>query len=187
VAQRQDLLDAGGIVEAAGLRTLRSLVGPGYLARGTGAWSILLHGRHDPTYDDVGVTYGDYYLLQALLRVQLLPSDRPALRTASTRRLAGGGLRADLGGRRRVSAVSVGWAAGASTATRYRVQTSVDGANWTDVYATRAGNGGVDDLKRLGGSGRYLRVLATQRAASTNCARVTTSTASARSHAIAEA
>jgi unsaturated chondroitin disaccharide hydrolase len=118
---------------AAGLRTLRSLVGPGYLARGTGAWSILLHGRHDPTYDDVGVTYGDYYLLQALLRVQLLPSDRPALRVASTRRLAGGGLRADLGGRRRVSAVSVGWAAGASTATRYRVQTSVDGRRWTTV------------------------------------------------------
>ena len=64
---------------AAGLRTLRSLVGPAYLARGTGAWSILLHGRHDPTYDDAGVTYGDYYLLEALLRVQLLPSDRPAL------------------------------------------------------------------------------------------------------------
>jgi unsaturated chondroitin disaccharide hydrolase len=118
---------------AAGLRTLRSLVGPAYLARGTGAWSVLLHGRHDPTYDDAGVTYGDYYLLEALLRVQLLPSDRPALRQASTRRGSGGGLRADLGSRRRVSAVSVRWVAGASSATRYRVLTSVDGRRWTTV------------------------------------------------------
>ena len=37
---------------AAGMHTLRSLVGPRYLASGTGAWSVLLHGRHDPTYDD---------------------------------------------------------------------------------------------------------------------------------------
>ena len=118
---------------AAGLRTLRSLVGPAYLARGTGAWSVLLHGRHDPRYDDVGATYGDYYLLEALLRVQLLPSDRPALRPASTRRGAEGGLRVDLGGRHRVSAVSVRWAAGAGRATRYRVQMSVDGRRWTTV------------------------------------------------------
>ena len=118
---------------AAGLRTLRSLVGPAYLARGTGAWSILLHGRHDPRYDDAGVTYGDYYLLEALLRVQLLPSDRPTLPLAGTRRGAGGILRADLGGRRRVSAVSVRWAGGAGTATRYRVLTSVDGSRWTTV------------------------------------------------------
>jgi unsaturated chondroitin disaccharide hydrolase len=122
---------------AAGLRTLRSLVGPAYLARGTGAWSVLLHGRHDPAYDDAGVTYGDYYLLEALLRVQLLPSDRPALRAADLRRGDGGGLRADLGGRRRVSAVSVRWAAAASRATRYLVQTSTDGHRWA------AARGGV--------------------------------------------
>jgi chitosanase len=46
----------------------------------------------------------------------------------------------------------------------YRVQTSADGSNWVSVFVTRAGNGGTDDLKRLGGSGRYVRVLATQRA-----------------------
>jgi chitosanase len=39
----------------------------------------------------------------------------------------------------------------------------VAGANWTTVSATRAGDGGTDDLRRLGGSGRYVRVLATQR------------------------
>ena len=79
------------------------------------------------------MTYGDYYLLEALLRVQLLPSDRPALPVGEHPARAGGGLRADLGSRRRVSAVSVRWAAGASTATRYRVQTSVDGRRWTTV------------------------------------------------------
>jgi unsaturated chondroitin disaccharide hydrolase len=118
---------------AVGLRTLRSLGGPANLARGPGARSILLHGRHDPTYDDAGVTYADYYLLEALLRVQLLPSDRAALPLAGTRRGGGGGLRADLGARRRVSAVSVRWAAGAGTATRYRVLTSLDGRSWTTV------------------------------------------------------
>jgi len=43
------------------------------------------------------------------------------------------------------------------------VQISNDGANWADVYATRSGNGGTDDLKRLGGRGRFVRVLATVR------------------------
>ena len=50
---------------------MRSLVSPQYLARGTGGWSVLLHGHHDATYADDGVTYGDYYLGQALLRLQL--------------------------------------------------------------------------------------------------------------------
>ncbi|MFF5293784.1 chitosanase [Paractinoplanes globisporus] len=74
-------------------------------------------------------------------------------------------VRIDLGGVRDIDRVVLRW--DKTYARTYRVQTSVDGANWTDVYATRAGNGGVDDLKRLGGSGRYVRVLATQRAAST--------------------
>jgi chitosanase len=62
---------------------------------------------------------------------------------------------------RRVDQVRLHWAKNYAKA--YRVQTSADGANWTTLYQTRAGNGGADDLKRLGGSGRYLRVLATQR------------------------
>ena len=120
---------------AAGMRTLRSLVGPRYLARGTGAWSVLLHGRHDPTYDDSGVTYGDHYLLEALLRVELLPANRPALRTSTVRRGPQGALRVDLGGRRTVRAVSVRWPAGAPT--RFRIQTSRDGRIWG------SGRGGV--------------------------------------------
>ena len=76
---------------AAGMRTLRSLVGPHYLARGTGAWSVLLQG-HDSTYDESGVTYGDHYLLEALLRVELLPpSGRAARRACAAAEAAGCG------------------------------------------------------------------------------------------------
>ena len=72
-------------------------------------------------------------------------------------------VRIDLGTVRTIDRVRLRW--GKAYARAYRLQTSVDGANWIDVYATRSGNGGADDLKRLGGAGRYLRVLATQRAA----------------------
>ncbi len=70
-------------------------------------------------------------------------------------------LRIDLGAARRIDHVRLHWAKYYARA--YRVQTSADGANWTTVHATRAGDGGVDDLKRLNASGRYLRVIATQR------------------------
>ncbi len=113
---------------AAGMHTLRSMVGPRYLARGTGAWSVLLHGRHDPTYDDSGVTYGDYYLLEALLRVELLPASRPAL-SGSLRRGPHGVVRVDLGAQRTVSAVSVRWPSGVPT--RFRIRTSRDGRAWS--------------------------------------------------------
>lgn len=68
-------------------------------------------------------------------------------------------LRLDLGALRAVDRVRLRWAG--KYATAYRVQTSNDGANWTDVYLTRSGDGGTDDLKRLHGEGRYVRVLAT--------------------------
>ncbi|WP_127497812.1 chitosanase [Actinoplanes solisilvae] len=71
-------------------------------------------------------------------------------------------LRLDLGAVQRVERVRLQWTG--TYAKTYRVQTSVDGSNWTDLYVTRAGNGGADDLKKLSGNGRYLRVLATQRA-----------------------
>src|SRR3954471_17514095 len=70
-------------------------------------------------------------------------------------------VRIDLGAVRDVDRVLLRW--GAEYAQTFRVQTSTDGANWTDVYATRAGHGGTDDLRRLGGAGRYVRVLATRR------------------------
>jgi len=71
-------------------------------------------------------------------------------------------VRIDLGAVREVDRVLLRW--DKSYARAYRAQTSVYGSNWTDVYTTRAGNGGIDDLKRLGGAGRYVRLLATVRA-----------------------
>ncbi|WP_097318030.1 chitosanase [Paractinoplanes atraurantiacus] len=74
-------------------------------------------------------------------------------------------LRIDLGSVKRVDRVSLRWSG--AYARTYRVQTSMDGANWASVYATTKGNGGTDDLKRLNGTGRFVRVLATQRATRT--------------------
>jgi chitosanase len=85
---------------------------------------------------------------------------------ASTRwaSVAGAGsqwLRLDLGRTQKVARVKLTWEKAYAAA--YRIQTSADGASWTDLYTTKSGNGGVDDLKGLDGSGRYLRVLATVR------------------------
>lgn len=115
----------------AGLRSLRSLTGPAYLARGTASPAVLRHGRHNAIYDDVGVTYGDHYVLEALLRVQLLPTTEPVLRARRSGPRAA--TTADLGSERRVSGVSVRWHDGAARATRFRVATSRDGQNWTVV------------------------------------------------------
>jgi chitosanase len=85
----------------------------------------------------------------------------PASRWASTDGPGTQWVRIDLGAVREVDRVRLKW--DHAYARSYHVQTSVDGANWNDVYVTRSGDGGTDDLKRLGGSGRYVRVLATQR------------------------
>jgi len=83
---------------------------------------------------------------------------------ASTRWAAGAAgsqwLRVDLGKAQDVSRVRLRWAGG--YAKSYRVQVSSDGAAWRDLYRTSSGDGGTDDLKKLNGTGRYLRVLATQ-------------------------
>ena len=70
-------------------------------------------------------------------------------------------LRIDLGRVRTVDRVRLRWQR--AYAKSYRVQTSQDGAGWTDAFSTHAGDGGTDDLKRLDARGRYLRILVTQR------------------------
>ncbi|MBU2670854.1 chitosanase [Actinoplanes bogorensis] len=74
-------------------------------------------------------------------------------------------VRIDLGSVKRIERVRLSW--GSTYARSYRLQVSSDGSNWTDLYTTWAGNGGADDLKKLSGNGRFLRVLATQRARAT--------------------
>src|SRR4029079_3405107 len=94
--------------------------------------------RHDPTYDDAGVTYGDHYLLETLLRVQLLPSTRAALPVESVTALTRGRVRVDFGTAKQVSAVSVRWRHGTTAATRFVVQVSADGDRWTTVRGGRS-------------------------------------------------
>jgi chitosanase len=83
---------------------------------------------------------------------------------ASTRWAAGAAgtqwLRIDLGRTQDVSRVRLRWEAGYARA--YRVQVSNDDATWRELYRTSGGDGGTDDLKKLKGTGRYLRVLAAQ-------------------------
>ena len=76
-------------------------------------------------------------------------------------------LRIDLGAARTVHRVTLRWQK--AYARSYRIQMSSDGASWANLYTTSRGNGGTDDLKRLDGSGRYLRVLATQPGTSYGC------------------
>jgi chitosanase len=71
-------------------------------------------------------------------------------------------LRIDLGRSQPVRRVKLNWEK--AYATRYRIQVSGDGTTWTDLYATAAGDGEIDDRKGLSGAGRYLRVLALTRA-----------------------
>ena len=47
----------------------------------------------------------------------------------------------------------------------YKLQVSSDASSWSDVYSTTTGDGGVDDIKLSAPtSGRYVRLLGTQRA-----------------------
>jgi hypothetical protein len=71
-------------------------------------------------------------------------------------------IRVDLGQTSSVSRVRLVWEAAYGSA--YQIQTSPDGNAWTTIRTVTGGDGGVDDLTGLSGSGRYVRVYATTRA-----------------------
>lgn len=70
-------------------------------------------------------------------------------------------LEVDLGSTAQISQVVLNWEAAYATA--FQIQTSTDGTNWTSVYSTTTGPGGVQTLN-VSGSGRYVRMYGTQRA-----------------------
>jgi chitosanase len=113
--------------------------------------------------DDVLLSKGRPVLASSVERADLSAAKafdgRTDTRWASAEGAGTQWLRIDLGATRRLSRVRLVWERAYAKA--YRIQTSSDGAGWADVYATDSGNGGTDDLKRLTGRGRYLRVLAT--------------------------
>ncbi|WP_051105156.1 family 20 glycosylhydrolase [Catelliglobosispora koreensis] len=72
-------------------------------------------------------------------------------------------IRVDLGSTQSISRVVLRWEAAFGRA--YQIQTSPDGTNWTTIYSTAAGDGGVDDVA-VSGSGRYVRMNGTARGTS---------------------
>ncbi|GAA3507421.1 discoidin domain-containing protein [Streptomyces showdoensis] len=70
-------------------------------------------------------------------------------------------LRVDLGSPAALSRVRLDWESAHASA--YRVQGSLDGTTWTDLYSTTAGDGATDELT-VSGTARYVRVYGTKRA-----------------------
>jgi len=70
----------------------------------------------------------------------------------------------DLGTTTNIKRVVLNWEAAYARA--YSIQVSNDAVNWTTVYSTSSGDGGIDDLNNLSASGRYVRMYGTQRATS---------------------
>ncbi|MCE9671587.1 discoidin domain-containing protein [Myxococcus stipitatus] len=68
----------------------------------------------------------------------------------------------DLGASTSIGRVVLTWET--AYAIGYRVQTSPDAATWTDIRVVTDGDGGTDDLT-VTGTGRYVRILCTQRGA----------------------
>jgi beta-glucosidase-like glycosyl hydrolase len=68
----------------------------------------------------------------------------------------------DLGQAVEVTRVKLTWESAYGKA--YQIQVSNDAANWTPIYSTTTGDGGVDDLTGLKGYGRYVRMYGTVRA-----------------------
>jgi alpha-L-fucosidase len=69
----------------------------------------------------------------------------------------------DLGATYSITQVVLKWEA--AYASSYKIQTSTDASNWTDIYSTTTGDGGTDTLN-VSGSGRYVRMYGTVRATS---------------------
>ncbi|MEV1017283.1 MULTISPECIES: ThuA domain-containing protein [unclassified Micromonospora] len=67
----------------------------------------------------------------------------------------------DLGATYALSRVKLTWEAAYGSA--YQIQTSTDGVTFTTIRTVTGGDGGVDDLTGLTGSGRYVRLLGTGR------------------------
>jgi fibronectin type 3 domain-containing protein len=70
-------------------------------------------------------------------------------------------LEVDLGATHAISQVTLNWETAYAKA--FQIQTSTDGTNWTAIYSTTTGTGGVATIP-MSGSGRYVRMYGTQRA-----------------------
>ncbi|MNZ93308.1 Hyaluronoglucosaminidase precursor [compost metagenome] len=67
----------------------------------------------------------------------------------------------DLGQETRVNNVKLNWEY--AHAKGYKIQVSNDATNWTDIYMTTNGDGGIDDIYFEPVNARYIRMHATDR------------------------
>ncbi len=67
----------------------------------------------------------------------------------------------DLGSAQTISRIKLNWEAAYGKA--YQLQVSNDGTNWTTVYSTTTGDGGIDDISITPTNARYVRMYGTQR------------------------
>jgi chitosanase len=70
-------------------------------------------------------------------------------------------LKVDLGQTSQIDRVQLRWEA--AFASSYTIAVSNDGVAWTTIYSTTTGDGAIDNLVGLQGSGRYVRVNGTKR------------------------
>ncbi len=68
----------------------------------------------------------------------------------------------DLGQTTTFNKIVLNWEA--AYASGYKIQTSADGANWSDVYTNTSGDGGEDQISISSTSARYVRMYGTARA-----------------------
>jgi len=69
-------------------------------------------------------------------------------------------LQVDLGSTQSICKVVLNWEAAYGKA--FQIQTSSDATNWTSIYSTTTGTGGIQTLN-IAGSGRYVRMYGTVR------------------------
>jgi hypothetical protein len=67
----------------------------------------------------------------------------------------------DLGSTQSICAVTLNWETAYGKA--FQIQTSTDNANWSNIYTTTTGTGGIQNLTGLSGSGHYIRMYGTVR------------------------
>ena len=70
-------------------------------------------------------------------------------------------LEVDLGSSQTICGVSLNWETAYASA--FQIQTSTDNVNWTSIYSTTTGTGGIQNLT-VSGTGRYIRMYGTTRA-----------------------
>ena len=72
-----------------------------------------------------------------------------------------------MGATHTVNRILLNWGTG-NYGKSYQLQVSADAVNWTTIYSITTGDGLIDDVTGLSGSGRYVRMSGTARGGNQN-------------------